>query len=68
MADISLAANFGYILEDPAVADLRLGFDCRSSPGFWGLLSAAVKRSQNHTLFRGAVVSEIARDGTLHFI
>ena len=48
---------FGYRVGNYAIVHLRLRFGWRSSPGFWGLFSAALEHAHNHTTFQPAEVS-----------
>ena len=51
------APVFGYKFGNHVVVDLRLQFGWRSSPGFWGLFSAALEHAHTHTTFQHAEVT-----------
>ena len=50
------APIYGYAMGGHVVVDLRLQFGCRISPGFWGLMAAALEHAHTHSTFRDAVV------------
>ena len=56
-ADPAGAPTFWYVVGGHVVVDLRLQSGWRNSPGFWGLVSAALEHSQTHSTFQDAVVS-----------
>jgi len=43
------AAAFGYVLGEYLFVDLRLQFGWRGSPGWWGVISAAMQHAQRNT-------------------
>ena len=45
------APVFGYGMGEYVVVDLRLQFGWRNSPGFWGLMSPALKHLHTHSTF-----------------
>ena len=57
---------FGYSFHERVVADRRLQFGWRSSPGFFCLFSAALEHSHRHTSYYDAVVMEQGRTATQH--
>ena len=56
---------FGYAFRELAVADRKLQFGWRSSPGVFCLFSAALEHAHRHTSYDDAVVirAEAYRDG-----
>ena len=57
---------FGYVFRDFVVADRRLQFGWRSSPGFFCLFSAALEHAHRHTSYGDAVVMAQGRAATGH--
>ena len=60
------APVFGYVFRDFVVADRRLQFGWRSSPGFFCLSSAALEHAHRHTSYDDAVVMAQGRAATEH--
>ena len=60
------APVFGYVFRDFVVADRRLQFGWRSSPGFFCLFSAALEHAHRHTSYGDAVVMAQGRAATGH--
>ena len=60
------APVFGYGFREWIVADRRLQFGWRSSPGFFCLFSAALEHAHRHTSYEDAVVMEQGRIATQH--
>ena len=60
------APAFGYVFRESVVADRRLQFGWRSSPGFFCLFSAALEHAHRHTSYDDAVVMEQGRTATEH--
>ena len=60
------APVFGYAFRDFVVADRRLQFGWRSSPGFFCLFSAALEHAHRHTSYGDAVVMAQGRAATGH--
>ena len=60
------APVFGYVFRELVVADRRLQFGWRSSPGVFCLFSAALEHVHRHTSYDGAVVMEQGRTATDH--
>ena len=52
------AAAFGYVLGQYLIVDLRLQFGWRGSPGWWGVISAAIQRAQRNTTRASASFSQ----------
>ena len=57
---------FGCAFRELVVADRRLPFGWRSSPGFLCLFSAALEHAHRHTSYDDAVVMEQGRSATEH--
>ena len=57
---------FGYAFRELAVADRKLQFGWRSSPGFFCLFSAALEHVHHHTSYDDAVVTAQGRTATEH--
>jgi len=55
--DVDHAPIFGYVFDEWVVVDRCLQFGWTSSPAFWGVCTAAVEHSHNHTTFQNAVVN-----------
>ena len=55
------APIFSYVVGEYIVIDFRLAFGWRSSPGWWGLMAAAILRSHRNTDVNTAVVLPDAR-------
>ena len=51
-------AVFGYVLGEYRFADLRLQFGWRGSPGWWGVISAAMQLAQRNTTRASASFSQ----------
>ena len=62
------APVFGYVFRELVVADRRLQFGRRSSPGFFGLFSAALEHTHRHTPYDDAVVMEQGRTAMEHVL
>ena len=60
------APVFGYGFSEWVVADRRLQFGWRSSPGFSCLFSAALEHAHRHTSYDDAVVMDPGRTATQH--
>ena len=60
------APVFGYAFRELVVADRRLQFGWRRSPGFFCLFSAALEHAHRHTTYDDAVVMEQGRTATEH--
>ena len=60
------APVFGYVFRELVVADRRLQFGGRSSPGVFCLVSAALEHAHRHTSDDDAVVMEEGRTATEH--
>ena len=56
------AGVFGYVFRELVVADRRLQFGWRSSPGFFCLFSAALEHAHRHTSYDDAVVMAQGRN------
>ena len=52
------AAIFGYVLGEYLFVDLRLQFGWRVSPGWWGVISAAMQHVQRNTKRASASFSQ----------
>ena len=50
------AQNFCYVVDDVLVSDFRLTFGWAASPGYWGLMAAAVKHAHGNTTVDSAVI------------
>ena len=50
------AQKFCYIVDDILVADFRLTFGWKGSPGFWGLMSEAIRHAHCRTSAENAVL------------
>ena len=57
---------FGYVSRELVVADRRLQFGWRSSPGVFCLFSAALEHAHRYTSYDEAVVMEQGRTATEH--
>lgn len=66
LVDPKRAAAFGYFVGNYVAVDLRLQLGRRSSPGLWGLLSAALKHAYKNTTFPSAIVSRLGCDAVAH--
>ena len=45
-ADPAGAADFGYVLGEYLLMDMRLQLGWRGSPGWWGVIASAVQQAQ----------------------
>ena len=50
------AQNFCYVVDDVLVSDFRLIFRWAASPGYWGLMAAAVEHVHCNTTVDSAVI------------
>ena len=50
------AQNFCYVIDDVLVSDFRLTFGWAASPGYWGLMAAAVEHAHCNTTVNSAVI------------
>ena len=57
---------FGYAFRELVLADRRLQFGWRSSPGLFCLFSAALEHAHRHTSYDDAVVMAQGRTATEH--
>ena len=57
---------FGYVFRELVVADRRVQFGWRSSPGFFCLFSAALEHAHRHTSYDDAVVMAQGRTCLLY--